>query len=60
MIDAVARLSPDWGQAGAHERALITVATLVGALQLARAVDDPALSDALRAAALKHMSPAAG
>jgi TetR/AcrR family transcriptional repressor of nem operon len=44
MIDLVARQSPDWGQPGAHERALVTVATMVGTLMLARAVDDPALS----------------
>ncbi len=43
MIDLVARQSPDWGQRGAHERALAAVATLVGALQLARAVEDPRL-----------------
>ena len=41
MIDVVARQSPDWGQPGAHEHALVTVATMVGALVLARAVDDP-------------------
>jgi hypothetical protein len=57
MIDLVARQSPDWGQAGAHERALVTVATMVGALLLARAVDDPKLSDALREAALDHLAP---
>jgi TetR/AcrR family transcriptional regulator, transcriptional repressor for nem operon len=58
MIDLVARQSPDWGQPGAHERALVTVATMVGALMLARAVDDPGLSDGLREAALKHLSSA--
>jgi AcrR family transcriptional regulator len=58
MIDLVARQSPDWGQPGAHERALVTVATMVGALLLARAVDDPRLSDALREAALDHLVPA--
>ncbi len=57
MIDLVARQSPDWGQPGAHERALATVATMVGALLLARAVDDPRLSDALREAALDHLVP---
>lgn len=57
MIDLVARQSPDWGQPGAHEHALVTVATMVGALLLARAVDDPRLSDALRDAALKHLAP---
>src|SRR6266513_4962119 len=56
MIDLVARQSPDWGQPGAHERALATVASMVGALVLARAVDDPKLSDALREAALSHLA----
>ena len=58
MIDLVARQSPDWGQPGAHESALVTVATAVGALVLARAVDDPKLSDALREAALNQLTPA--
>jgi AcrR family transcriptional regulator len=56
MIDLVARESPDWGKRGAHEHALVTVATMVGALVLARAVDDSRLSDALRDAALKHLT----
>lgn len=55
MIDLVARQSPDWGQPSAHERALVTVATMVGTLMLARAVDDPALSDSLCSAALKNL-----
>ena len=58
MIDLVARQSPDWGRPSAHERALVTVATMVGAMLLARAVDEPALSDGLREAALKHLIPA--
>ena len=58
MIDVVARQLPDWGQPAAHERALVTVATSVGALLLARAVDDPKLSDALLDATLKHLTPA--
>jgi len=57
MIDLVARQSPEWGQPGAHQHALVTVAMMVGALVLARAVDDPRLSDALREAALKHLTP---
>jgi TetR/AcrR family transcriptional repressor of nem operon len=56
MIDLVGRQLPDWGQPGAHERALVTVATAVGALVLARAVDDPKLSDAVRQAALHHLT----
>lgn len=58
MIDLVARQSPDWGQPGAHEQALVTVATLVGALVLARAVDDTRLSDAIRKAAVRHLTQA--
>ena len=57
MIDVVARQSPDWGQPGAHENALVTVAAMVGTLVLARAVADPRLSDALREATLKHFAP---
>ncbi|HKW12145.1 MAG TPA: TetR/AcrR family transcriptional regulator [Gemmatimonadaceae bacterium] len=56
MIDVVARQSPDWGQSGAHAHALVTTATMVGALVLARAVDDSRLSDALREAALAHLT----
>lgn len=56
MIDLVARQSPDWGQPQAHEHALVTVATMVGALMLARAVDEPVLSERLRKAALKHLA----
>jgi AcrR family transcriptional regulator len=57
MIDLVGRQSPEWGRPSAHEHALVTVATMVGALVLARAVDDSRLSDALREAALKHLTP---
>ena len=57
MIDVIARQSPDWGEPGAHERSLVTVATMVGALLVARAVDDPRLSRALRDAALNHLIP---
>ena len=57
MIDLVARQSPDWGQPGAHERALLTLATALGALVLARAVDDSKLSHAMREAALNHLTP---
>lgn len=60
MIDLVARQLPDWGQPAAHERALAMVASMVGTLILARAVDDPALSDALCNASLKSLAlPAA-
>ena len=57
MIDVVARQLPDWGQPAAHEHALVAVAASVGALLLARAVDDPKLSDALLEATVKHLAP---
>lgn len=60
MIDTVARQSPDWGQPAAHERALVTVAAMVGTLMMARAVDDPALSASLRQAVLNHFAPSGG
>lgn len=59
MIDLVARQSPDWGQPGAHERALVTTATMVGTLLLARAVDDPKLTAALLEAGLQHLTTVA-
>jgi len=55
MIDLVARLSPNWGAPSAHEHALVIVATMVGTLTLARAVDDTKLSDALCQAALESL-----
>ena len=54
MIDLVARQLPNWGKAGAHEQALLTVATMVGTLIMARAVDDPNLSKAFCKAALEQ------
>jgi AcrR family transcriptional regulator len=56
MIDLVARQLPDWGQPAAHERALAMVASMVGTLILARAVDDSALSEALCNASLKNLA----
>lgn len=58
MVDLVARQYPDWGQPSAHERALVTLATMVGTLVLARAVNDTALSDAWCSATLKSLSAA--
>lgn len=57
MIGLVARQMPDWGQPAAHERALVTAATMVGALVLARAVDEPHLSEQLRRATLQKLAP---
>ncbi|MGW8392240.1 TetR/AcrR family transcriptional regulator [Pseudoduganella sp. HUAS MS19] len=60
MIDLFARQLPDWGQPQAHEQAMALVCGLIGTTMVARAVDDPKLSQALCAAALKQFSPAAG
>jgi TetR/AcrR family transcriptional repressor of nem operon len=57
MVDLLARQSPDWGSPSAHERALVTISAMVGALMLSRAVDEPALAEGLREAALKHLAP---
>jgi AcrR family transcriptional regulator len=50
LADLVARQLPTWGDAAAHEDALATVAAMLGALILARAVDQPALGKSVRAA----------
>lgn len=54
VIDVVTRHLPDRGGPRVYEQALVTVATMVGTLVLARAVDDAKLSEALRKASLKH------
>lgn len=56
IIDLLARQLPDWGQQGAHEKALVMLSTMVGALMLSRAVDEAGLSDSLREAALQHLT----
>lgn len=58
-IDFVARHSPADSSRSGYEQALVTVATMVGALVLARAVDDPRLSVALRKASAKHFGATA-
>jgi len=56
MIDVVARQLPDWGTPGAHEQAMFMVSSMIGTMVMARAVDDPRLSKALREATLNHFS----
>ena len=51
LIGLVERQLPDWGKEAAHEKAMGVVATLIGALMLARASDDAQLSKAIRKAA---------
>ncbi len=59
MIDLFARQLPGWGQPQAHEQAMALVCAMIGTTMLARAVDDPQLSEALCAATLKQFAPAA-
>ena len=56
FIDLVGRHSRNWGRPGGHEHALATAATMVGALVLARAVDDSILSDSLLEAARQSLT----
>jgi TetR/AcrR family transcriptional repressor of nem operon len=58
MIDLISRQSADWGRAGAHERALVTTATLVGTVVLARAIDEAALSESVLRATRAHLGAA--
>jgi TetR/AcrR family transcriptional regulator, transcriptional repressor for nem operon len=55
MIALVGRLSPVREAPAAREHALVTTATMVGALILARAVDDARLADQILDAALTHL-----
>lgn len=41
----------------ARQEALLMISTMVGTLMLARAVNEPALSNAFREAALQHLAP---
>lgn len=57
MIDVVSRQSQDWGKPGTHDRALATAATMVGAMVLARAVEDEALAESILNAAKSQLMP---
>lgn len=59
MIDLIARQLPDWGKQQAHEQSMAMLCALIGTTMLARAVDDPALSEALRNATMKQFTPKA-
>ncbi len=58
MIDLVAREVQSAKPAEARRQSLVTVATMVGTLILARAVNDPALSEELCASALASLTSA--
>lgn len=55
MVDMVERQGPAWGQAAGHEAALAQLSCIVGAMIIARAVDEPALSQAVRRAARRSV-----
>lgn len=58
MIDLVARHAPGGSKPEGRKQALATTATMVGALILARAVDDRQLGDDVLAAALEQLTGA--
>jgi TetR/AcrR family transcriptional regulator, transcriptional repressor for nem operon len=60
MIGLVERQFPDRGKNAAHEKAMAIVASMVGALLLARAVGDAQLSRSIRKAARELIRSAAG
>ena len=60
IIGLVERQFPEWGKAAAHEKAMGIVASMVGALILARAVDDAQLSKSIRKSARELIRGAVG
>ncbi len=57
MLGALARLMPGRSRAQADSAAMATLSTMVGAIVLARLSDDPALSEAILAAARAQTLP---
>jgi TetR/AcrR family transcriptional regulator, transcriptional repressor for nem operon len=55
-VGRIARLLPEGRRQARADEALVVTATLVGALVLARAVDDPALSERILAAARDRLA----
>ena len=60
LIGLIERQFPEWGRSAAHDKAMGIAATLVGALVLARAVDDAQLSNRIRKAARGLVRAATG
>jgi AcrR family transcriptional regulator len=60
LIGFIERQFPEWGKSAAHDKAMAIAATLVGALMLARAVDDPQVSKAIRKSARELIRAATG
>ena len=60
LIGLIERQFPEWGRGAAHDKAMGIAATVVGAMVLARAVDDAQLSNRIRKAARELIRAAAG
>jgi hypothetical protein len=60
IIGLIERQFPEWGRSPAHDKAMGIAASLVGAVVLARAVDDVQLSNRIRKAARELVRAAAG
>jgi TetR/AcrR family transcriptional regulator, transcriptional repressor for nem operon len=60
LVGLIERQFPEWGRGAAHDKAMGIAATVVGAVVLARAVDDAQLSNRIRKAARELIRAAAG
>lgn len=60
LVGFIERQFPEWGRSAVHDKAMGIAATLVGALVLARAVDDAQLSSRIRKAARELIRATAG
>jgi AcrR family transcriptional regulator len=60
LVGLIERQFPEWGRGAAHDKAMGIAATVVGAVVLARAVEDPQLSSRIRKAARELIRAAAG
>lgn len=60
LIGLIERQFPEWGSSAAHDKAMGIAATLVGAMVLARAVDDAQLSKRIRKSARELVRTTAG
>lgn len=56
LADLLERQMSGWGKAERHEDALAVLSTMVGALLIARAVDDPQLSREIRSSAKRMIA----
>lgn len=60
LVALIERQLPDWGKAAAHEKAMAIFSLLLGAIVLARAVDDARFSKAIRKSARELVLGTAG